>query len=180
MEHNRLSEILEERTVIENTQLDKFFETLGKTGRIQHSAAAAGIPWAYLQEVIKASPEFGQRVEAAKARYGETLQEVAHRLCTEGQERIVLGGKNRDEVHYEYVIPVPLLIEELKRTLPEQYVARTQPSHKLIQNNTQVNNKVIVVPQQQSMDDWIKEQELQNIEKKPLDELRKLGVNVDM
>lgn len=141
-----------------------FLNVYAETNRVMEALKIVEIDHGTLQYHLERDEEFAAGYEDAKRKYRDKIHRHATELMLQGTEVPIIGGKNKDQIVAKYKnYPIPLLQMELKRVDPD-YKDRQEIDHKN-------GGGVVVIPNDVSADDWIKEQQKLNEKKqKPSDD----------
>lgn len=78
---------------------EQFLELYRKNGLLYLSAEIVGVHERTVQDHVKQDPVFGEAYESAKQAWiDEVLVQEAVRRATKGNQRPIVGGKDRDEI----------------------------------------------------------------------------------
>lgn len=142
----------------DDVQKGIYVNVLGKTGRRQQAADAAGVCYQTVMVHRENDPEFEAAVQHALGRYADTIHKLATKLM-EGVKKPIVGGKFKDEiVAHELVHATNLLAMEMRRTNAE-YKERSEIDLKH-------GGSVLIAPADMSPEEWIKQQEAKNADRK--------------
>lgn len=141
-----------------------FLDVFAETNRVMEACDLVKISYYTIKYHLEHDEEFVAAYENAKRRYRDKIHRHATELMLQGTEVPIIGGKNKDQVVAKYKnYPIPLLQMELKRVDPD-YKDRQEIDHKN-------GGGVVVIPNDVSAEDWIKEQQKLNEKKqKPSDD----------
>lgn len=146
----------------------QFLQAYATNSLLSVAADFAGVAVRTVQAHAKIDPEFAEAMEEAKLRYRDRVIGVAQRLMLEGYDEPIVGGKNRDEiVAYKKNYATNLLAMEMKKV--DDGYRDKQDLHV-----TGGGGGVLVVPGEQSVEDWIAEQQEANKDKVKPDSTKEL------
>lgn len=142
----------------DDVQKGIYVNVLAKTGRRQQAADAAGVCYQTVMQHRENDPDFELSFQAALGTYQDTVHKLAWKLM-EGIKKPIIGGKDKDEiVAHELVHATNLLAMEMRRTNAE-YKERAEIDLKH-------GGSVLVAPADMSPEEWIKQQEAKNADRK--------------
>lgn len=153
-------QLRERRIKFDDKAKQRFLEHFSKTSRMMDSAKSAGVTLNTVRSHIENDPEFAEMFEEAREAYRDRCHQHADMLMFEGVQKPVIGGQYKDEIiAYVTEYSVALLQMELKRVDPS-YKERTE-----IDLNAK-GGGVLVAPADQTPEQWIKEQQALNEQRK--------------
>lgn len=137
-----------------------FLNVLGKTGRRQQAADAAGVTLGTVNRHREDDPEFEEAYQRALGKWADTVHILALKLMN-GVKKPIIGGKDKDQIiAHEVVHATNLLAMEMKRTNPE-YKERAE-----LDINSNGKHEVLVTPAGMTPEEWIAAEQAANAGKK--------------
>ena len=156
---NWRKEIQASKLKFDDTAKGVFLNVLGKTGRRQQAADAAGVCLHTVNAHREDDPEFERAYQRALGKWADTIHTLAIKLAN-GVKKPIIGGKDKDQiVAHELVHATNLLAMEMKRTNPE-YKERSE-----IDLNANSKHEVLVAPAGMTPEEWIASEQARNVGK---------------
>jgi hypothetical protein len=127
---------------------DRFLTFFRERGLFMRACEASGVSPGTVRNHLNKDPEFKALYEDAKVAVTEHLEAEAWRRATEGVQKPIIGGKDRDEVVcHEQVYSDGLLTMLLKGNMPNKYRDN-------VKVDANVTGGVLLVPKPLSVDEW--------------------------
>lgn len=144
---NWRKQLLTRRIKFDDKAKGRFLNHFAKTGRVKHSADAAGVTTGTIENHVKNDPDFAEALEEAKGTYRDSIMEQAYKVSVEGVERPIIGGRNKDQVVAK--------IREYDTKILSMEMRRVNPDYR-DHSTVDINQKagVLVIPGGVSVEDW--------------------------